>query len=588
MSRQIKASSKSIIQILVDHASPEAFFGWIDKGAAPHIKKYILGEKSDNNTYKNASISRNIITGYPSTSANSHTSIITGSYARKNNLLYTTYWNFLGKNPEYIDTEKISISGLNAMNKKHINPLCKLIFEYFEDSASFHAINRGATYKLLNLKTILFKFLPLLMKIKKAHGGEGIEPYAMPEFWKELFISNISSFLKKVEKKGKFPKVVFIVYLFTDEIGHKYGFNSEKYKVAIELLDFLIKCLVEGFKDKKGNYIKGLKELGYLDSIIWCLCTDHAARRVFKDKFIMINSIARLDLGLNIIDGENGDIAEICKNWKKISPKINGFSVIGGGLWHCWFKEENSNKIESFRKFYGEKFFRELMPFMKNKENEAESIDLIDYMLKQDYVQFVIIPEDENFEDYIKLNPEKFLELDIPRKYSIKIFSKNGTGIITRKSENEDVLYSYKILNGKDPLNYDNIDINYGEFYSQLDWLKKTLKHELPDIPHRLFGFFDCIHAPNFVITSDYNYHFLSSHKFARKKEKLIGDYQTHDGLFGIESVVPLTIAGPGIKKGFEIPYGRNIDILPTLLKTLEIEYDPKNIDGKPILDVFE
>ena len=82
-----------LIQILVDHASPDAFFGWIDKGIAPHISKYILGEKTEKNTYSNATISRNIVTGYPSTSANTHVSIITGSYARKNNLVYTIYYN---------------------------------------------------------------------------------------------------------------------------------------------------------------------------------------------------------------------------------------------------------------------------------------------------------------------------------------------------------------------------------------------------------------------------------------------------------------------------------------------------------------
>ena len=101
--------SKYLIQILVDHVSPDAFFGLIDKGVAPHISKYILGEKNSNNTYSNAAISRNIVTGYPSTSANSHTSIITGSYAGKNNLLYTTYWNLTGKKPDYVDTEKISV-----------------------------------------------------------------------------------------------------------------------------------------------------------------------------------------------------------------------------------------------------------------------------------------------------------------------------------------------------------------------------------------------------------------------------------------------------------------------------------------------
>ena len=118
--------------------------------------------------------------------------------------------------------------------------------------------------------------------------------------------------------------------------------------------------------------------------------------------------------------------------------------------------------------------------------------------------------------------------------------------------------------------------------------MEKTINHDLPDVPHRLFGFFDCKFAPNFVVTSAYDYHFLSIQKLARKKEKLLKDSQTHDGLFRIESVVPLTLAGPGIKKGAEISMGRNIDILPTLLKLLNIDYDKGTIDGNVLTEALE
>ena len=149
MSENTEKPQKHLIQILVDHASPEAFFGWIDKGVTPHISKYILGAKKEDGTYANATISRNIVTGYPSTSANSHTSILTGSYARKNNLIHTTYWDMLGKVPKFHDTEKISLKGLKEMNYLHINPLCKTLFEYTDNSASFHALNRGASFIVL-------------------------------------------------------------------------------------------------------------------------------------------------------------------------------------------------------------------------------------------------------------------------------------------------------------------------------------------------------------------------------------------------------------------------------------------------------
>jgi len=587
MSENAEKPQKHLIQILVDHASPEAFFGWVDKGIAPHISKYVLGSKNKDGTYANATISRNIVTGYPSTSANSHTSILTGSFARKSNLTHTCYWDLTGKVPKYNDTEKISLKGLKEMNFKHINPQVKTLFEYTDNSASFHALNRGATYRLLTTKTILFKFLPLLLKLKKTHSKEGVEPYAMPEFWYALFRDNISRFLKRIKEQNDVPKVTFIVYLYSDDIAHKYGFDSEQYKIAMQLADYLVKCIVEGLKDKKGLFVKGIKELGYLDSVIWNICTDHAGRRVYRDKFVFINSLLRIEKNLNIIDGEMDDISEILKNNKKDLSKINAFSEIAGENYHCWFGGPEGIKTREFRRFYGEDFFRSIPPKL-NKANLP--VDIIEYSIKQKYVQFVILPEENptDFKNFIRIKPEKHIKMLIPRKYLLKIFSTSGVGKFVRSMQNGKCYYSYEILEGDDPLEYNSIGLEYGKPYPQKIWLEKTIAHNLPDFPHRLYGFFDSIYAPNFAITSSYEYHFLSLHKVGRKKEKLLKDYQTHGGLFREESVVPLTIAGPGIKKGFEIPLGRNIDILPTLLKALDLKFDKDKIDGSVLEEAFE
>ena len=71
---------KHLFAFLLDHATPSFFFDYVDKGMAPHVSKYILGEKTKDNTYSNATISRHVVTGFPTSSANSHTSILTGSF----------------------------------------------------------------------------------------------------------------------------------------------------------------------------------------------------------------------------------------------------------------------------------------------------------------------------------------------------------------------------------------------------------------------------------------------------------------------------------------------------------------------------
>ncbi|MHA1294084.1 MAG: alkaline phosphatase family protein [Promethearchaeota archaeon] len=581
--------SRYLIQFLLDHASPEIFFNLVDEGATPNLVKYVLGEKTSENTYKNSVISRNIVTGYPSTSANSHVSILTGSYAGKNNLLYTTFWDVLGKIPRFINVERMSLSALKEMNKKHINPNCKTLFEYLDFSASFHAINRGAKFKLLTLKTILFKFLPLLLKLKKKYKSDNIDPIDTPELWKIMFRDNITKFLNNIRKKGKFPRATFIVFLLSDGNAHKYGFNSHQYRESVQMLDYFIKCLVEGLENKKGVFVPGLKELGYLDSIIWNICTDHSGRKIARDKFILIDSIAKIELNLNLIEGDQEEREKILEKKVKNLKKIDAFTNVGGELWHCWFGKLKAEKIFDFKSFFGEEYFRTYIPrkFLETKDYESKKIDLINYFISQKYVQFVIIPEDQVKTNLKNIDPKFRIKLKIPRDYIIKIFSKDGVSQIIRTVRSNKIHYSYKILQGQDPLYYNKLDIEYEKFFSHNFWLEKTIIHDLPDIFHRLFGFFDCIYAPNFIITSELNYHFISIDKLTKKGNKAISDIQTHDGLYKIESVVPLTISGPGIKKGSEIMFGRNIDILPTVLKALGVEYDKEKIDGEILSDAL-
>jgi type I phosphodiesterase/nucleotide pyrophosphatase len=580
---------KYLISFLVDHASPRSFFDLIDDGEAPSVSKYILGEKTKDNLYSKASISRNFVTGYPSTSANTHVSIMTGSYAGKNNLLYATFWDLSGKKPVYIDTEEISVSLLSDLNEKFINKHSKLLFEYIPDSASFHAINRGARFKLLTTKALLTKFLPLLLKMKSKDDPGGVNPMAKPDLWRNVFMSNIGDFLKRIKLENSMPKASFIVFLLTDENAHKFGFDSKKYREAVKILDFFVESIVEGVETPKGH-IDGLKEMGYLDSVVWNINTDHAGRKVNRDKLIFLRENIEVELGLRIIGGEENKVDKTFKKLKKDVSKVNAFATVGSEIFHCWFADSNKGDLSSFNYFHPEKNYRSIKPIGAfSKHLSKDSVDLIDYLLDKDYTQFVIIPEDiVSKSDLKKIDPKERLSMKLPRDYIVKIFSKEGVGKITRSIIDNDIQYSYSVIEGKDPLDYSKTGLNFEEFYNHREWLAKTITHELPDIFHRLYGFFDCVYAPNFIVTSHKDYHFWKMEAVARKKEKAMANIQTHDGLYTMESIIPATFSGPGIKKGGEISIGRNIDVLPTLLKALDVDFNPEEMDGIVLEEIFE
>ena len=54
------------------------------------------------------------------------------------------------------------------------------------------------------------------------------------------------------------------------------------------------------------------------------------------------------------------------------------------------------------------------------------------------------------------------------------------------------------------------------------------------------------------------------------------------------EVVVPMLFAGSKIKVDYEFNTCMNIDLLPTVLKWLEIEWRGSTIEGKPIDEIFE
>ncbi|MGV9198934.1 MAG: alkaline phosphatase family protein [Promethearchaeia archaeon] len=576
-------ADKYLIQFLVDHTSPDVFFDIVDRGLTPHLTKYVLGNKSESGTYKKASISRHLVTGYPSTSANSHTSLLTGCWAGKNDMLHTQYWDFREKTPEFVNVEEMSISALRAMNKDRIYPECKTLFEHTNKSASFHAINRGADVKLLKLTTILFRFLPLLWKIKrKSHTDQS--PINSPQFWRSFFNQNIVKFLQKIDKPSDFPQATFIVFLLSDGNAHKYGFDSEEYEESIQLLDYFIKCLVEGLEDKKGNYIPGLKDLGIYEDIIWNICTDHAGRPIDPSKYVFIDTITDKRLKLNIIENENEEKEDSIDDLNGDLSSIDAFTVCASEQWHCWFGGPEGNQSEDFRKFYGTPYFQNY----KRKAGENDSIDLVDYYVHKNYTQFVIIPHEDVSLPIPKQNSKERMKEPIPRSYTINIMSEKGSGKIMRRYQDGMIKYAYECKEEEDPLNYGNLGLNYGTFYSKQEWLKHTVDHQLPDVFHRLFGFFDCIHAPNFVITSAYDYRFVNVNQIMNKKEKAIQNIQSHGGIYQVESIVPVTIAGAGIKENYEIEYGRNVDILPTLLEVLGVDFDKKLVDGVVLTDVLE
>jgi hypothetical protein len=136
-----------------------------------------------------------------------------------------------------------------------------------------------------------------------------------------------------------------------------------------------------------------------------------------------------------------------------------------------------------------------------------------------------------------------------------------------------DSLYLYRILEGEDPLDYARSPAAaplVGSAHEADEWLQATAETEYPDLVVQLPEFFDSPRSPDVFVSPKDGYGFTK------------GYVAGHGSLSRSETVVPFVFAGPGVEPGF-LDAARTVDLAPTLLSYLGIDYDPDEMDGEDL-----
>ena len=134
-------------------------------------------------------------------------------------------------------------------------------------------------------------------------------------------------------------------------------------------------------------------------------------------------------------------------------------------------------------------------------------------------------------------------------------------------------LYSYRVLEGDDPLGYTGDPAVRGLLGAPReadDWLDATAAGPYPDLVVQLPEFFDSTRAPDVFISPAEGFGFTS------------GKAAGHGSLARSETVVPLLFAGPGVTPGHRHA-ARTVDLAPTLLSYLGVAFDPEDMDGEDL-----
>jgi hypothetical protein len=492
--------------------------------AFPNISQHFLCE---------GAFTLNGVTMWPSSSVPAHTSIITGAYPRKNDIVGQRYYErSLRHHMSYIG---LGITGHNNELATDV----KTIYEYFPEARSLAVIqfcNRGCSL-----------YVP----------GPPSDDYA--EWAWEWVVMCLNGLGRRTGSPG-IPRLMVLTFAHIDHISHKRHMDSEEVVDAYKNVDRLI-----------GRMMAFLDSRDLLDKTTFVLTADHGMAPVTNhltidrvledlrfDTFQSVKYFVKTDWGAfesNLWKGTRG----------RFDKRYNCAALWGGnGDALLYFKgQERDADGAVVRSSW------DIIPTQECLENYhcgGEDFNIVERLLQHSPgIHFIVT------------NPA-------PNEYLVH--TAEGVSRITERSLNEiDAAYRYDVLRGKDPLEYAEAPelepyVNTGQWLTDREWLELTCTLHYPDALHRLANSFGSPRSADLHLVAADDWDFTPA---GVTRNVLTG---SHGGLDRKQSMVPIMFWGAGIKRA-ELLTGRTVDIVPTILEMLDVQYDPAAVSGRP-LDVLE
>jgi len=389
-----------------------------------------------------------------------------------------------------------------------------------------------------------------------------------------LIDKNIGEIVDKLKLEGVYDKTYIILYSDHGHMGGK-DFINQRFDIAN---DFFYKSIVDGDGD------------GELD----------------KDS----------GLGFNIEYVEHDERL----NRAHIDRNMEDFMAVGSmgygaAVIYLPYKHKYSRNFTQNNSYYDLTHYQ-VHPTIK-------PVNVIDKLFKVDYseqnkfpniiankpIDVVIIPATKNRDASLVINSQGLQALiemrptgkgkrDFEYRYrAVTDFDQDENGNNTFNAV-ETMTQAGAGAAAEDPLHYTSSpsfmkyiskDPNwFAGFHSGREWLEATKETEYPDAVVTFSHFTkwdDSISnlkdrfAPDFAVSPKKGWDFQTDRRLASDH-----GYPLFDSMR-----VPLFITGPNIKKGVvNYTAHRNMDVVPTVLKMAGAKFDEGELDGKPILDIYE
>ncbi|MBN2376340.1 MAG: alkaline phosphatase family protein [Sedimentisphaerales bacterium] len=334
------------------------------------------------------------------------------------------------------------------------------------------------------------------------------------------------------QQAGEWPSLIFAYFPATDEMGHRYGPDSERYRKSLLNVD-----------EQIGRICDALQASGILESTYLLLISDHGMAACGRDNYLKLSELIENTTGLKLTT-EGPDLRT------PYHERVEYFSQYEAVL------ANGGNRL-------GKLYLRGKTGW-SSPPRPQQLREIADLVTSQPAVALAAYRDGQVV----------VVQNAISRALIDRLDNVPGKNLSNRQ-------YRYRVIDSQCPLGYPSNSrasrLLDEKFHSGKDWLWATAESEYPDLPVQIIEMFDSDRAGNLVIFAADGWDFSPAN---------IGG---HGSVRATDMMVPMVFAGPGITPGGQIETARTVDVAPTIIEMIDQKkLEGRNFDGKSLLSELE
>ena len=381
---------------------------------------------------------------------------------------------------------------------------------------------------------------------------------------------------------GRWPDFIWVYFPGTDNIGHRFGPNSDRYKQAVANVDRQI-----------GRICDALQDIGMYDRTYLCLVSDHGMVPVKRDNVFDIAAFLRERTGAKVWNNrftEPGDEARLLSEYD--------YAVaITASRWSAVYPIPTSRHASVAE-------IKALAAMLQNADEEPRA----SARAALEVLELDTTTQGEQQLDsgatklargvavhHMGMYPPSKLggswghsilptwlreAVDHPavelaaisfRRGEVHLFSKSGYSVVTRSNDPNERhtvwqhpaggVFEPGELPAKTRFEDETTRLVAPGASDSRAWLRATADSRYPDLVPQIVAMFDSERAGNIV--------FFAAEGWDFSTDDPAGG---HGSILADDMCVPMLFAGPGLAAGGTIPFSRTCDLAPTLLYLLDAE----------------